>query len=60
MTDRGTRVRIYGKLAVLWGPVDVQPAKGELYRVTTLEVYTQNSNGVWQLAQKESVRVPLK
>jgi hypothetical protein len=60
MTDRGTKVRIYGKLAVLWGPVDVQPAKGELYRVQTLEVYTQNSSGVWQMAQKESVRIPIK
>lgn len=60
MTDRGTRIRIYGRLAVLWGPVDVKPANGDLYRVQTLEVYTQNSNGVWQIAQKESVRIPLK
>jgi uncharacterized protein DUF4440 len=60
MTDRGTKVRIYGKTAVLSGPVDVQPGKGELYRVQTLEVYTQNSNGVWQMAQKESVRIPAK
>ncbi|MCM3881705.1 MAG: nuclear transport factor 2 family protein [Vicinamibacterales bacterium] len=60
MTDRGTKVRIYGKVAVLTGPVDVKPPKGELYRVQTLEVYTQNGNGVWQMAQKESVRIPLK
>lgn len=60
MTERDVRIRLYGKLAVLWGLVDVQPAKGELYRVRTLEVYTQNSAGVWQMAQKESVRVPLK
>lgn len=32
----------------------------DVYRVRTLEVYTQNSNGDWQMAQKESVRVPLK
>jgi hypothetical protein len=61
MTERDVRVRIYGgKTAVLWGLVDVQPAKGELYRVRTLEVYTQNDNGVWQMSQKESVRVPIK
>jgi len=60
MTDRGTKVRIYGKTAVLSGPVDVKPPNGELYRVRTLEVYTQNSSGVWQMAQKESVRIPLK
>ena len=61
MTERDVRVRIYGgKTAVLWGLVDVQPAKGELYRVRTLEVYTQNDRGVWQMSQKESVRVPVK
>jgi Domain of unknown function (DUF4440) len=60
MTERDVRIRIYGKTAVLWGVVDVQPAKGELYRVRTLEVYTQNNGGVWQMAQKESVRVPMK
>jgi hypothetical protein len=60
MTDRGTKVRIYGKTAVLTGPVDVKTPKGEPYRVRTLEVYTQNSDGVWQMAQKESVRIPLK
>ena len=37
-----TRIRIYGKTAVLWGLVDVTPGKGETYRVRTLEVYTQN------------------
>jgi hypothetical protein len=60
MTESGTKIRLYGKTAVLTGFVDIQPAKGELYRVRTLEVYTQNSAGVWQMAQKESVRVPLK
>jgi len=60
MTPSGTKIRIYGKTAVLTGFVDIQPGKGELYRVRTLEVYTQNSDGVWQMAQKESVRVPLK
>ena len=60
MTESGTKVRLYGTTAVLTGFVDIQPAKGELYRVRTLEVYTQNSGGQWQMAQKESVRVPLK
>jgi Domain of unknown function (DUF4440) len=60
MTEKEVRIRIYGKTAVLWGLVDVQPAKGDLYRVRTLEVYTQNPAGVWQMSQKESVRVPMK
>lgn len=60
MVESDTRIRIYGKLAVLWGFVDVTPAKGDTYRVRTLEVYSQNAAGIWQMAQKESVRVPLK
>ena len=60
MTPSAINIRFYGKTAVLTGLVDIQPAKGELYRVRTLEVYTQNSAGHWQMAQKESVRVPLK
>ena len=40
-----TRIRLYGKTAVLWGLVDVTPAKGETYRTRTLEVYTQHANG---------------
>ncbi len=43
MEPSETRVRIYGKTAVLWGLVDVTPAKGETYRTRTLEVYTQNA-----------------
>jgi hypothetical protein len=57
--EREVNIRLYGKTAVLTGFVDVKPAKGELYRVRTLEVYLEN-NGQWQMAQKESVRVPLK
>ncbi len=60
MTDRGTKVRIYGKTAVLSGPIDVKTPNREPYRVQTLEVYTQNASGIWQMAQKESVRIPLK
>ena len=55
-TESETNIRFYGKTAVLTGLVDVKTPKGEPYRVRTLEVYTEN-NGVWQLAQKESVRV---
>ena len=60
MTPSATKIRLYGKTAVLTGFVDIKPPNREVYRVRTLEVYTQNSNGVWQMAQKESVRVPLK
>jgi hypothetical protein len=60
MVPSDTRVRIYGKIAVLWGLVDVTPGKGETYRTRTLEVYTQHANGTWQMTQKESSRVPLK
>ena len=60
MEPRDTRVRIYGKTAVLWGLVDVTPGKGETYRTRTLEVYTQNASGAWQMSQKESVRVAMK
>src|SRR6266511_2671099 len=53
MTESETNIRFYGKTAVLTGFVDVTPAHGELYRVRTLEVYTRNAAGVWQMAQKE-------
>ncbi len=58
MEPSDTRVRIYGKTAVLWGLVDVTPGKGETYRTRTLEIYTQNAAGLWQMSQKESMRVP--
>ena len=60
MVPSETRVRVYGKLAVLWGLVDVTPAKGETYRTRTLEVYSQHPSGHWQMTQKESVRVQPK
>ena len=60
MVPSDTRIRLYGKMAVLWGLVDVTPGKGETYRTRTLEVYTQHANGTWQMVQKESVRVPQK
>lgn len=60
MVPSDTRIRLYGKTAVLWGLVDVTPAKGATYRTRTLEVYTQHANGTWQMVQKESMRVPQK
>lgn len=60
MEPSETRIRVYGKMAVLWGLVDVTPAKGQTYRTRTLEVYTQHANGTWQMTQKESVRVTAK
>ena len=60
MVPSDTRIRVYGKTAVLWGLVDVTPGKGETYRTRTLEVYTQNASGLWQMTQKESVRVAAK
>ena len=60
MEPSETRIRLYGKMAVLWGLVDVTPAKGNTYRTRTLEVYSQHANGTWQMVQKESVRVPVK
>ena len=56
--ESDTKIRVFGKTAVLTGFVDVTPAKGEPYRVRSLEVYVEN-NGHWQMAQKEAVRVPL-
>jgi hypothetical protein len=55
--ESGTKIRLYGKTAVLTGFVEVTPAKGEPYRVRTLEIYVENG-GRWQMAQKESVRAP--
>ena len=60
MEPAETRIRVYGKMAVLWGLVDVTPGKGDTYRTRTLEVYSQHPNGTWQMVQKESVRVPTK
>jgi hypothetical protein len=44
-TESDTKIRIYGKTAVLTGFVDVKPANGALYRVRTLEVYKLSEGG---------------
>jgi ketosteroid isomerase-like protein len=55
-TESATNIRLYGKVAVLTGLVDVKMVQAEPYRVRTLEVYVEH-DGQWQLAQKESVRI---
>ena len=54
--ESGLNIRLYGKVAVLTGLVDVKMVNADPYRVRTLEVYVEH-NGQWQLAQKESVRI---
>jgi len=55
-TESDTKVRVYGKAAVLRGFVDVKTANQAPYRVLTLEVYVEN-NGQWQMAAHQSVRL---
>ncbi len=54
--ESDTKIRLYGKAAVLTGFVDVKMAGADAYRVRTIEVYVEN-NGRWQLAAKQSARV---
>jgi hypothetical protein len=55
-TDSETKVRVYGKTAVLSGFVDVKQLNQPAYRVHTLEVYVEN-NGQWQMTAHQSVRI---
>ncbi len=55
-TDSETKVRVYGKAAVLSGFVDVKQLNQPAYRVHTLEVYVEN-NGQWQMTAHQSVRI---
>ena len=55
-TDSETKVRVYGKTAVLNGFVDVKQLNQPAYRVHTLEVYVEN-NGQWQMTAHQSVRI---
>jgi len=54
--DSDTKIRVYGKAAVLSGFVDVKLAGTDSYRVRTLEVYVEN-NGRWQMTAHQSARV---
>ena len=55
-TDSNTKIRIYGRTAVLSGYVDVKTLNQPAYRVHTLEVYVEN-NGQWQMTAHQSVRI---
>jgi hypothetical protein len=54
--DSETKIRVYGKAAVLSGFVDVKLVGTDSYRVRTLEVYVEN-NGRWQMTAHQSARV---
>jgi hypothetical protein len=54
--ESDTKIRMYGKAAVLTGFVDVKLVNAEPYRVRTIEVYVENG-GRWQLAAKQSARI---
>jgi ketosteroid isomerase-like protein len=55
-TESDTKIRVYGKTAILTGFVDVKIAGQDSYRVRTIEVYVENS-GQWQLTAKQSARI---
>jgi ketosteroid isomerase-like protein len=55
-TDTETKIRVYGKTAILSGFVDVKQLNQPAYRVHTLEVYVEN-NGQWQMTAHQSVRI---
>ena len=55
-TESDTKIRVYGKAAVLTGFVDVKMAGAEPYRVRTIEMYVQNPSG-WQMVAKQSARI---
>jgi ketosteroid isomerase-like protein len=50
------KVTLYGKAAVLTGFVDVKMTGQDVFRVRTLQVYT-DTNGKWQMAAHQSTRV---
>jgi ketosteroid isomerase-like protein len=50
------KIKPYGKTAVLTGFVDVKMVGQDVFRVRTLQVYTEN-NGQWQMAAHQSTRL---
>ncbi len=52
----GLTIRIYGRSAVLTGFVDVKMAGQTVFRVRTLQVYTENHHA-WQMAAHQSTRI---
>jgi ketosteroid isomerase-like protein len=55
-TFSDVKVKLYGKVAVLTGFVDVKMAGQDVFRVRTLQVYTEN-NGQWQMSAHQSTRL---
>jgi ketosteroid isomerase-like protein len=55
-TFSDVKVKLYGKVAVLTGFVDVKMAGQDSFRVRTLQVYTEN-NGQWQMSAHQSTRL---
>jgi hypothetical protein len=55
-TFSDVKIVVYGKAAVLTGFVDVKMVGQDLFRVRTLQVYTEN-NGQWQMAAHQSTRL---
>jgi ketosteroid isomerase-like protein len=54
--ESDTKIRVYGKTAILTGFVDVKMIDAEPYRVRTIEVYVEH-NGQWQLTAKQAARI---
>ena len=50
------KITLYGKAAVLTGFVDVKMTGQDVFRVRTLQVYT-DTNGKWQMAAHQSTRI---
>ena len=55
-TFSDVKVKVYGKVAVLTGFVDVKMPGQDTFRVRTLQVYT-DYNGQWQMAAHQSTRL---
>src|SRR6516162_1182587 len=55
-TFSDVKVKVYGKVEVLTGFVDVKMPGQEAFRVRTLQVYT-DYNGQWQMAAHQSTRL---
>ena len=50
------KIKLYGKVGVLTGFVDVKMAGQDVFRVRTLQVYTE-TDGKWQMAAHQSTRL---
>jgi ketosteroid isomerase-like protein len=50
------KIKLYGKVGVLTGFVDVKMVGQDSFRVRTLQVYTE-TNGQWQMAAHQSTRM---